>query len=169
MKALSTFLAVMALAACGRPPPATPTKAEATKDLLVCWYAPNEGPDPEEVGATPEAVALRRSIHTRLEGAGYKLASKKCELRVRWHDTWKERGGDKGYTAATLTLFTPKGEVIDVVQYELERNNFPVEEPDRLAILFVNSINGSAKVAAYADKQRQQKAAPTETAAPASP
>lgn len=161
--------ATVILSACGRPPPATPTKAEATKSLLICWgKAHTEGPDPEDIGAAEESIALRKAIQQRLEGAGYTLASKKCELRVRWHDSWQSRGGDKGYSGATLTLFTPKGEVIDTVQYELDRNHFPLEEPDRLAILFVNSINASAKVGAYAERQRSSHAsAPAETTAPA--
>jgi len=161
MRPLFAFTFAFALlVACGVPPPATPTKAEATKDLVVCWAAPTEGPDPEEIGVRPEAIALRRAVRKRIEEAGYTLAPKKCDLRVRWHDDWKERGGDKWFSKATLTMFTPKGEVIDVVEYELERRNYPVEEPDRLAILFVNSMNGSAKVAAYAEKQRQEKATP---------
>ena len=54
----------------------------------------------------------------------------------------------------------PEGEVVDVVKYEFERDHLPVEEPDRLAILFVNSINGSLKVSAYAEKRRQGKTEP---------
>src|SRR5262245_30220946 len=60
-----------------------------------------------------------RSVGRFAVGSKDTLASKKCDLRVRWHDSWKKRGGETGYSAATLTLFTPKGEVVDVIQYEL--------------------------------------------------
>jgi hypothetical protein len=155
---LSLVVVLGALSACGRPPPATPTMAEATKDVVVCWSAKVDGPDPDDIGLTAEQISLRHAIERRLTGAGYALSHKKCDVRIRWNNTWgRARGEERSYHASTLTLFTPKGEVIDVVQYEFERDHFPVEEPDRLAIMFVNSMNASPKMSAFAARRRSEK------------
>jgi hypothetical protein len=143
---LSVFLAsvVVALGAagCETPIQAVPTMATTTQGLAVCWSPPDEG---DAASGTGE---LKKAVGARLGSAGYRLVTAgHCDLRLSWDLKSQEHNGTHGYREVTLIMRDGKGTFVDRAHMEFLQWDVPVAEPDRLAILMVNAVNASAKVA----------------------
>lgn len=132
--------------ACDRPIPAVPTMATATKSLAICWREPDSADDASD-------TALMNAIKARLRGAGYSVLTKGvCDIDLSWkYATRGQRDeDDESYREVTLTV---RGDgPLDVIRLAFGPGDVPAKDPDRLAILMVNALNKSAKVADYARK-----------------
>jgi hypothetical protein len=103
---------LLPLVACETPIAAVPTMATATKDVVICWRAPDEGDDTAN-------AAISTALASRLRGAGYHVITKGvCEVSLEWSFSSRghENEGDSSYRQATLTLRGDK--VIDKLQLE---------------------------------------------------
>lgn len=128
---------------CGRPIAAVPTSAGPSRGLSICWVK-------TDATYTGTRRALHEAIKTRLEGAGYLLVERACDLRLWWN--WYSRNDTtfEAFLAVDLKVQNGSGDLIDKIRLEYGATEVPVSEPDRLAILMVNAINASSKVAAVA-------------------
>lgn len=135
-------VAALGVGACTNAIEAVPREARATRGLRVCWDSRNEGED-------DAAFALKQAIGTRLAGAGYVLVPNRCDFRVSWTTKWQEHrdGAHPWYTRVGIVLRTPSGTFLDSLTLEYLQGQVPVEEPDRMAILMVNAINDSTRLA----------------------
>ena len=134
-------------AAC-QPPPATPTRADSTAGLSVCWR-------PDDAGDDEAGLVLRRALRARLETAGYKtVAGGRCDIQMQWTYTAATKGGDVSFTSTTLVVRGKGDQLIEKYRVEFMRGDAPIQEPDRVAVRLVNEMNASAKLAAYAANRR---------------
>lgn len=147
--------AACAAAACARPLPAVPTAAGATKTLTICWREKDEA----------DEGALHDALTSRLRGAGYALSAHDCDVGLEIATAWKRERAHSGYERATMVVRSNDA-VVDKIQMAFEPDDVPEDEPDRLAILLVNALNASAKVAALAAELHPAQA-PAAPAAPA--
>lgn len=148
------LLFAIVIAGCTKPAIEPTSAPAATKSVVVCWRD-----RPEESG---DKGALREAVGSRLRSAGYNLQKNDCALGIKW--TFKEdmRNGTHVYSSATLTLLDSEKKEVETMQFEIERHHVPVSEPERLATLFVNAMNASAKLADYA-AARAKSASEAET------
>lgn len=142
----AALAAFFALAGCPKPVPAVPTTATATKGLVICWNdAENKSVDEDKAFL----VAFRK----RLESAGYDLTSSLCDVTFAYSFRSKGEHGEQGYTEVTLTLSDAHG-VVDHIKLEFEEVwELPTSDHDRLAILLVNAMNKSDKLAQYVHRE----------------
>lgn len=127
--------------------------ATETKGLVICWNDAEKLDDDSK----PFLVAFKK----RLEAAGYDLTSSVCDVTFGYGFRWKEDRGEKGYTEATVTISDGKA-VVDRIKLEFEEVwEVPSTEPDRLAILLVNAMNKSTKLAAVARRYHLPKRSAT--------
>lgn len=116
--------------------------------MTVCWDS-KLGPGP-----------LRPLVAYRLREAGYILVDHNCDFALSWAVRTQRQtrgvGGGRGtrpggvrahYSKATLVAIRD-GTIVDEVHWRFGEFDIPQDEPDRLAILFVNWLNASPKVAA---------------------
>lgn len=140
------LLTVVFAIACDHPIAAVPTMATSTKTLAICWRDPDKGDDASD-------TALMNAIKSRLSSAGYHVLTKGvCDIDLSWK--FSTRGhrneDDESYREATVTV---RGDgPLDVLRLSFGPGDVPTGDPDRLAILIVNALNASAKVAEYARK-----------------
>jgi hypothetical protein len=144
--------AAFALAlACDHPIAAVPTMATSTKTLAICWRDPDKGDDSAD-------TALMNAIKSRLSSAGYHVLTKGvCDIDVSWKLSMKGTRSeeDESYREVTMTV---RGDgPLDVIRLSFGPGEVPTKEPDRLAILMVNALNASSKVADYARKNDAPK------------
>jgi hypothetical protein len=143
-RALATLLFLAA--ACDHPIAAVPTMATSTKTLAICWRDPDKGDDASD-------TALMNAFKSRLSSAGYHVLTKGvCDIDVSWKlsTSGHRNEDDMSYREVTLTV---RGDgPLDMIHLSYGPGDVPTSDPDRLAILMVNALNASAKVAAYAQK-----------------
>lgn len=146
--AVLTLVTLISVLACA-PPPQTPTQADATAGLSICFS--KEGDDD-----TAGSAELRKALGQRLAGAGYKLVEKgRCDIRLHWSYTFETRGGDSSYTSVTFTIRGRTDDVLEKIKVERNRGDAPIEKPDLIAVPIVNAMNASPKLAAYAASRRR--------------
>jgi hypothetical protein len=147
-------LAVLAIA-CDHPIAAVPTMATATKSLAICWRDPDKVDDASD-------TSLMNAIKSRLASAGYRVLTKGvCDIDFGWKFSTKgtRNEDDESYREVTLTV---RGDgPLDVIHLSFGPGEVPTSDPDRLAILVVNALNASAKVAAYARKNDHDEPSPS--------
>ena len=154
------IIALLALG-CDQPIPAVPTSATATKDLVICWRDPDQGDDASN-------ASMIHAMAKALRGAGYQVVTKGiCEISLEWQlaSRGHENEFDSSYREATLTV-RDGSTFIDKVQLEWGPGQVPTDDPNRLAILLVNALNASAKVAQYASDNADKSASPMPSANP---
>lgn len=142
----SRVLGAALLLACDAPLPAVPTNATATKSVVVCWRDADRGDEPSN-------AALIESMARRLRGAGYAVvANGSCDVTLEWNVATKgwRNEDDDSYRAATLTVRAVGGTFIDKIHLEFGPGQVPANDSDRLAILLVNQLNASQKLADFA-------------------
>jgi len=115
--------------------------ATATKALVICWTVPSTASDEQKVFLT--------AFKARLEGAGYDLTSRVCDIDFAYGFGWREEAGDKYWREVTLVVSDGSGEV-EKIKLEFEGYDFPLDKPDRLAIVLVNRLNASDTLAKLA-------------------
>lgn len=136
------------LAGCPKPIAAVPTTATATKAIVVCWDDPSERDDD---------TGFLKALKARLIGAGYDLTSPVCDIVFSYAFEWGSDRGDKYYREATLIARTGSG-TVDKINLTFEYpTDVPASDTDRLAILLVNALNKSEKVAALARKNHPEE------------
>jgi len=138
-KLMQVLVAVVLVSACDRPLAVAPTKA-ITPGLSVCWREPDAGDE-----ATDRAV--RRAIGKRLKDAGYVLTTGSCDIGVEWGYTTKGRDYDMAFRTARLSIRGRGDALLEHRDFEFGPSDLPIEDPDRLAIVLVNAVNASRKVA----------------------
>src|SRR5438046_2030566 len=123
------------------PPVLTP--ATVTRDASVCW--------------SDEKEPLHAVVGARLQEAGYVLVPSGCDIRLSWSAV--RHPGQVGYarrqrsirphiSRATLVVRTEdESKLVDQMHWDFNELDVPDDEPDRLAILFVNALNDSKNVA----------------------
>lgn len=139
------FCASLAVA-CDHPIAAVPTNATATKSLAICWRDPDKGDDASD-------TTLMNALKARLSSAGYHVLTKGvCDIDLSWKLATRghRNEDDESYREVTLTV---RGDgPLDVIRLSFGPGDVPTSEPDRLAILMVNALNASTKVADFARK-----------------
>jgi len=144
------WMLALALAACPKPIAAVPTMATGTKGLVICW-------NDEEKNADQDDRAFLTALRKRLEGAGYDLSSRICDVTLGYHLSSVNDRGDKGFTEASLTVSGAHG-IVDKIKLSFdEPTDVPTSEPDRLAILLVNAMNKSEKLAAFKRRLHEEE------------
>lgn len=151
----STWLAVLLVVACDHPIVAVPTTATATKGLVICWRDADQGDE----GASSTLITV---MAKHLRAAGYHVVTKgTCDISLEW--AFASRGHDNefdsSYREATLTV-RDGSTFIDKIKLEWGPGEVPTDDSNRLAILLVNALNASAKVAEYARQNTDQRASP---------
>jgi TPR repeat protein len=116
-------------------PPIVPTMAPV-KNASVCWR--QEDYDPQ----------LMPLLGTRLTSAGYSLVDSGCDLKVGV----KPQGAE-----VALTVRGSNGMTLDELRVQREA------DPDRLAVVIVNALNGSRKVLEYVDPMNGLVATPADS------
>lgn len=143
------WIALVALAGCPKPIAAVPTSATITKGLVICW-------NDEEQKADDDDKPFYAAVRKELERAGYDLTSRVCDVTLGFKLGWQTDQGDKGYTNASLVVSDAHG-VVDKFELHFDQiTDVPYKEPDRLAILLVNEMNKSQKVAAVTRKNHAE-------------
>jgi len=127
-------------ASCDQPLAVSPTKA-VVPGQSVCWRALDAG----DAGLDR---ALRVAIGKRLESAGYALVPTACDLSVSWGYTTKGRDFDMAFRTARLSVRGRGDAMLEHRTFEFGPSDLPIDDPDRLAIVLVNAVNASARVAA---------------------
>jgi hypothetical protein len=124
----------------GAPHAVSPTKA-ATRGLSVCWY--------EAVAADQRANRdVRKAIAKQLEAAGYRVIPRDCDLRLSLSYTLEDGAiGLSFRTAQFAVRDRTRAPLLDET-FKFGSSEVPIGEPDRLAIVLVNAMNASSKVAA---------------------
>lgn len=134
------------LAACEQPIAAVPTHATATKTLIVCWRDPDSGDDSTD-------RPLMMAFKARLITAGYHVITKGvCEISIGYKTQTKgyRNEDDDAFREVTITVRGDYDKPVDVIRLEFGAGEVPANNLDRLAILMVNALNASAKLAEYA-------------------
>lgn len=157
-KLMQVLVGVVLFAACDRPLAVSPTKA-MTPGLSVCWREPDSGDEGTD-------RALRLAMGKRLEQAGYVLTPRSCDLGVDWGYTTKGRDYDMAFRTARLSVRGRGNKLLEHRDFEFGPSDLPIEDPDRLAIVLVNAVNASTKVASL---MPTPSSAPTQAAQPAAP
>ena len=141
------FLALtVGVIACDHPIIAVPTHATATKTLIVCWRDPDSGDDASD---RPLMMALK----AQLISSGYHVVTKGvCEIDIGYktHARGQRNEGDDSFRDITITVRGDNNIPVDVIHLEYASGEVPADNLDRVAILMVNAINASAKLADYA-------------------
>ncbi len=140
------LVALLCAIACDHPIVAVPTMATTTKTLAICWRDPDKADDQSD-------TALMNAFKSRLASAGYRVLTKGvCDIDVSWKLSMRgtRNEDDESYREVTLTV---RGDgPLDVIHLSFGPGDVPTNDPDRLAVLMVNALNASAKVAEYARK-----------------
>jgi hypothetical protein len=160
---LATSVFCVGIFACAKPTPLTPTSADATKGMSVCWKSIEESssaaPSSDATTTTTttatttgdESLKLRRAIGERLESAGYTLVAKDCDLRLAWAYTTATRNEGSDFRSISVTIKARKEDrILDLVKLHLDPDAAPIDQPDRVAIPVVNAMNASPRLATYA-------------------
>jgi hypothetical protein len=158
--ATSIFCALGMFACAAKPTPLTPTSADATKGMSVCWKSVEESSD---AASSEESAKLRRAIGERLEAAGYTLVAKDCDLRLAWAYTTAQRNDGSDFRSISVTIKARKEDrILDLVKLHLDPDMAPIDQPERVAIPVVNAMNASPRLATYA-KEHPRGATPVST------
>lgn len=146
------LLVVAGLAGCPKPIPAVPTAAVATKGIVVCW---------DDASERDDETGFLKAFKARLVGAGYDVTSRVCDVVFSYGFEWSfDHGGDKYYKEASLTVRSGEG-TVDKIKLTFEYpTDMPGTDKDRLAILLVNELNKSAKLAELARKNHDDEHSP---------
>ncbi|HEY1954425.1 MAG TPA: AgmX/PglI C-terminal domain-containing protein [Polyangiaceae bacterium] len=126
--------------ACGKPLAVSPTHARAP-GLSVCW----RDVDDSDLGLERP---VRVAIGKRLEAAGYTLVKHGCDLAVGWSFTTRGHGSDTAFWGLRMTVRRGDGTLVDHGERTFGPSDLPADDPDRLAMVVVNALNASPKVAA---------------------
>jgi hypothetical protein len=116
------------------------------KGLSVCWREPDQGDE-------GVSRALRITLGQRLVAAGYELVHSRCDLHLDWGFHVHGPSYDKAFRSARLIIRT-RDEVVEKLKFEFSATDAPANESDRLAIILVNAINASPKVARMLPRSR---------------
>jgi hypothetical protein len=110
--------------------------------IQVCWQPEDQGDDLE-----PVQRELHKAVGQRLADAGYRLVARGCDLQVFYQYTTKGVGLGS-FRTVHVVLRDDIGKFMDRFALDFAPSEAPADEPDRVAILLVNGVNDSAKVAA---------------------
>lgn len=138
-RVLAQVVALLFAPACDKPLAVSPTKAP-TAGLSVCWRDPDDG----DLGIDR---ALRTTLANRLKAAGYVLVKRGCDLSVSWAYTTRGNDDDNAFRTARITVRTGDGTLLDEHDFQFGQSDLPADDADRLAIVLVNAINASPKIA----------------------
>ena len=149
---ISRLLVTLSLVvACDHPIAAVPTMATSTKTLAICWRDADKGDDASD-------TALMNAIKTRLGSAGYRVLTKGvCDIDISWKFSSRGTHGEDDMSYRDVTLTVRGDGPLDVIHLTFNAGDVPAGDYDRLAILMVNALNASAKVAEYARKNDAPK------------
>jgi hypothetical protein len=132
--------------ACDHPIVAVPTMATSTKSLAICWRDPDKGDDASD-------TALMNAIKSRLSSAGYHVLTKGvCDIDLSWKASTSGHTNEDDMSYREVQLTVRGDGPLDVIHLSYGPGEVPASDADRLAILMVNALNASAKVAEYARK-----------------
>jgi hypothetical protein len=118
--------------------------ATTTRDASICW--------------SNERGELHDHVGERLKEAGYVLVPNGCDVRLSW--SAKRHPGRNGIgrgwrsirphiSSANLVVRTgDDSALIDELHWDFNELDVPDDDPDRLAVIFVNALSSSKKVAA---------------------
>jgi hypothetical protein len=175
--ALSIAAASAALSGCGGTlPPPVLTHADQTTGLRVriadkSDYLGN-GENEEHDDENRKAIAgAQHALVLRLQEAGYVVAEKgPYDVSAGTSFSIKRpRHEDAAFARARLRLKDRKGEVVEEITMEFRNHAVPAAEPDRVAVILVNELNKSPKVAALVKKRDPAASAEPAPAPPAAP
>jgi hypothetical protein len=152
---VAAWLALLGAAAAGcnegTPLAVSPTKAPKS-GLSVCWRAA----DAAGRGLNHD---VRAAIGKQLEAAGYRVVPRECDLRLSLNYTLEDGASGLSFRAAQLAVRDRDRALLFDESFKFGSDDVPIGRPDRLAIVLVNAMNASSKVAGIVPAATPQKAA----------
>jgi hypothetical protein len=125
---------------CAETPAPVLRQATTTRGLKICWRADDEGDD--AVGR-----ALRAALTQRLGQAGYVLVPSSCDFHLAYTSTTQWRHPPGWFAQVRVVLRSRSGSFLDKLVLNFNPYDVSADDFDQIAILVVNGLNDSPKLA----------------------